>query len=327
VQHPLTRFFNYLKRIDFALALERDHINERDLTNWYPEWMYELMETDEVRNPPYRSVIQETVPGKVVLELGTGRKALWAVNCARAGAKKVYAIEANKNAYQSSLEFVQSQKIENVHLIYGFSDKVYLPERCDVLVHDLVGDIGSSEGMVPFIDDVRRRLLKPNAAHIPCRCTTYLVLVEDPRLRASEWAFSYVMREFKRFEGLRFVRFFGFPHSAVLSEPHVFEDVVFTQSPQLKTDKQFSIRIIRDGALRGACLFIRLYLSETAVVDTWTSSTTWSNPFVRLQEITTVKRGDAVEVHIESDLGGNPTYALKLQYRGKDIGGYAWSGD
>jgi hypothetical protein len=51
--HPLTRFFNYLKPKDFSMALAREHISARDLTEWYSGWMYELMETDEVRNQPY----------------------------------------------------------------------------------------------------------------------------------------------------------------------------------------------------------------------------------------------------------------------------------
>src|ERR1700730_4024853 len=150
--HPLTRFFNYLKRKDFALALAREHLSERDLADWYPDWMYELMETDEVRNQAYKDVIRETVAGKVVLEIGTGRKALWAVCCARAGAKRVYAIEANRRAYQTALRFLRSRRIGNVQLLRSFSDHFQLPERCEVLVHSLVGDIGSSEGMIGFIE-------------------------------------------------------------------------------------------------------------------------------------------------------------------------------
>src|SRR6516165_5630362 len=139
--HPLTRFLNYLKRKDISLALAREHLTDRDLTEWYPDWMYEIMETDEVRNQAYEDVIREMVSGKVVLEVGTGRKALWAVCCARAGAKRVYAVEANERAYRASLRFLRSQKIDNVHLVCGFSDQVRLPEPCEVLVHSLVGDI------------------------------------------------------------------------------------------------------------------------------------------------------------------------------------------
>jgi len=329
--HPLTRFFNYLKRVNFALALAREHIGERELTDWYTDWMYELMETDEVRNRPYREAIEEAVAGKVVLELGTGRKALWALCCARAGAKRVYAIEANERAYRASVEFVGSQGVDNLHLIHGFSDSVELPERCEVLVHDLVGDIGSSEGMIPFIEDAKRRLLTPDAIHIPRRCTTHVVLVEDPRLSLAEWAVSYAMREFRPLDALTFVRFFGFPHSAALSKPAVFEDFVFSEAPQLRISKRLTIEVARDGELRGACFFIRLYLSDTQVVDTWTGHTTWSTPYVRLKEGIPVRKGHVVELDVRSDLSGNPSYSVKLAHRvdglARDIGEYAWSGD
>jgi hypothetical protein len=210
--HPLTRYFDYLKRKDFSMAVAREHLDPRELTDWYPEWIYESMEIDDVRNQPYRETIQQVVPGKVVLELGTGRKALWAICCARAGAARVYAIEANKRAYDSSVTFLKSQGVDNVHLIHGFSDKISLPEKCDVLVHDLIGDIASSEGMIPFIEDAKRRLLKSDAIHIPWRCSTCAVLAEDPKLRAAEWTLSYFMRGCRPFEALDCVRFFGFRH-------------------------------------------------------------------------------------------------------------------
>jgi type I protein arginine methyltransferase len=329
--HPLTRFFNYLKRIDFSMALAREHIGYRELTGWYSSWMYELMETDEVRNQPYRDVIRESVGGKTVLELGTGRRALWAICCAKAGAKKVYAIEANPTAYQSSVKFLESQRLHNVHLIHGFSDKVELPERCEVLVHDLVGDIGSSEGMIPFIEDAKRRLLTPDAIHIPRRCTTHVVLAEDPQLTLPERAFSYLVRGFQRLESVSFVRFFGFPHEAALADPEVFEDIVFCQPMELHTNRELAVHILRDGQLRGVCFFIRLYLSESRMVDTWMSETSWSTPYVRLDAATSAKKGDVIQVNIRSDLSGNPAYTLTLAHcvdgSAREIGRYEWSGD
>jgi hypothetical protein len=329
--HPLTRFFNYLKRQDFALAVAREHLSDRDLTEWYPDWMYEFMETDDVRNRAYQDVIRETVSGKVVLEVGTGRKALWAVCCARAGAKRVYAIEANKKAYQAALRFLKSKRIDNIHLLCGFSDHVELPERCEVLVHSIVGDIGSSEGMIGFIEDAKRRLLTPGAVHIPERSTTYFVLAEDPKLRPAEWALGYAMRGLRPFEGLSFVWFFGFPQAAALSEPQVFEDFVFREHLQLHTNKRLITEIKRDGALRGVCFFIRLHVNEARVVDSWASPTAWSTPYVRLKAPTPVRKGDLVEMKIQSDLSGNPSYSIRLVHHGngaaKEIGAYAWSGD
>jgi hypothetical protein len=329
--HPFTRFLNYLKEKDFSMALARDHVNARDLTEWYTDWIYEAMEMDEIRNRPYREAIREAVAGKVVLELGTGRRALWAVYCARAGARQVYAIEANRRAYLSSLRFLRAKRIENVHLIHGFSDKVHLPERCDVLVHDLVGDIGSSEGMIPFIEDAKRRFLTPEAVHIPRRCTTHLFLAEDPKLRPSEWAFSYGMRGLRPYDELTFVRFFGFRRSAALSEPHVFEDFDFRQTPELRVSKRLAVEALRDGLMRGVCFFIQLNFGGTRVIDTWASNTSWATPYVRLQAPVPVRKGEVVELDIQSDLSGNPSYSLRLTHRengtAKEVGRYAWSGD
>ena len=329
--HVLTRFFNYLKRIDFALALTREHIDDRDLTDWYPSWMYELMETDQARTQPYRNAIRAAVAGKVVLELGTGRKALLAVYCAQAGAARVYAVEANRKAYESSLALVQSLGTGDIRLICGFSDQVQIPERCDVLVHDLVGDIGSSEGMIPFIADARQRLLKPDAIHIPSRCTTLVVLAEDPKLTLAERALSYALRGFRRFNDLSFVRFFGFPHSSALSGPQVFEDFILGRSSELQTTKQLTFEVRRDGNLRGVCFYIRLQLGEAEVIDTWESQTSWSTPYVRLAANTPVRKGDLIDMSVESDLSGNPSYSFKLTRTAdgltSEIGRHTWSGD
>lgn len=328
--HPLTKLFNYFQRTGFILAVVRPHLSDRDTTQWYPDWIYGVMETDEVRNQAYRAAIRDAVSNKVVLEMGTGRKALWATICAKSGARKVYAIEANPKSYGSSLKYLKDNGVRNVELIYGFSDRVEVPERCEVLVHDLIGSIGSSEGMVPFIEDVKRRMLTPDAVHIPKRCTTYAVLTEDPRLRLREAIFSYCARGFKRFNSLSFVRFFGFPASAVLSEPKIFEDIAFDAAPELQNDRQLRFEILRDGQLRGVCFFIRLHLDDTNRVDTWEHRTNWFIPYVRLKAATSVKKGDLVEVSVRADISGNPTYSLRLTHTTgtstREIGSHSWSG-
>src|SRR3974390_2329833 len=227
------------------------------------------MKTAENRNHPYRDTIRETVAGKIVLELGTGRKALWAVCCAAAGARKVYAVEANKRAYKESLAFLKARNINNVHLMRGFSDKITLPERCDVLVHDLIGNIASAEGMIPFIEDAKRRLLTPDAVHIPQRCVTCAVLAEDPTLTLAERTLSYVLRGFQRLDRLPFVRVFGFRPRDALSDPYVIEDFAFRQVQQFQHCVRLDIEIKRDGVLHGVFFFLRIHFNDTRVLDTW----------------------------------------------------------
>jgi hypothetical protein len=198
-------------------------------------------------------------------------------------------------------------------------------------VHDLIGNIASSEGMIPFIEDAKRRLLVPDAVHIPQRCVTCAVLAEDPTLTLAERTFSYVLRGFQRLDRLPFVRVFGFRPRDALSEPYVFEDFTFRQVQQFRSSVRLDMEIKRDGVLQGVFFFLRIYFSETSVLDTWATPTCWETPFVRFKQPARVKEGDHVELCIQSDLSGTPSYSLQMTHRAdgsaKRIGAYAWAGD
>jgi hypothetical protein len=43
--------------------------------------------------------------------------------------------------------------------------------------------------------------------------------------------------------------------------------------------------------------------------------TCWETPFVRIKRPTRVKKGDRVELRIQSDLSGTPTYSLQMTQR------------
>jgi hypothetical protein len=135
----------------------------------------------------------------------------------------------------------------------------------------------------------------------------------------------------RRFDDLSFVRFFGFPDSAALSEPQVFEDFVFSHAPQFRTKTCLATEVKRGGELRGVIFFIRLYLGETRVIDSWASQTTWSTPYVRFNAPTSVKKGDLIEISIQSDLSRSPSYSIGLAHKvngsAREIGQYAWAGD
>jgi len=111
----------------------------------------------------------------------------------------------------------------------------------------------------------------------------------------------------------------------------VFEDIVFCQPPQLRTTARLMMEVKRDGELRGACFFLRVYVDETRFVDSWASHTAWYTPDIRLRAPVLVRKGDIVDCCIQSDLSGNPSYSMQLRHRtdglAQEIGKYAWSGD
>ena len=128
--HFLTRLFNYFKRTGFIVALVRPHLSDRDITQV-------SIPTGSTGHGDGRG--QESgLPGsdsRRGLEQGRPRarnrpQALWATICAKAGARKVYALEANPKSYKSSLRYLKDDAVENVELLYRFSDRLEVPERC-----------------------------------------------------------------------------------------------------------------------------------------------------------------------------------------------------
>jgi hypothetical protein len=91
------------------------------------------------------------------------------------------------------------------------------------------------------------------------------------------------------------------------------------------------MEIKRDGVLQGVFFFLRIYFNETRVLDTWVTPTCWETPFVRFKQPARVKEGDHVELCIQSDLSGTPSYSLQMTHwadgSAKRIGEYAWAGD
>jgi precorrin-6B methylase 2 len=147
----------------------------------YDTFLYDEMTADEVRNREYQRVIEACVRDKIVLEIGTGRDLLWATACARSGARKVYAVEVIEEAYRHASLLVRRLGLEDtVVLVHGNSMNVTLPEKAEVCVSEIIGNIGSSEGAECVIQDAKDRLLTKGAILIPQRCVTEMAALSLP---------------------------------------------------------------------------------------------------------------------------------------------------
>jgi predicted RNA methylase len=133
----------------------------------YTDSTYALMRDDHARTAAYGRAIRGAVPGRVCLDIGTGALALLAVMAAKAGARHVYAVEANEDAYRAALTTVAEQGLaERVTVLHGYSTTIAaLPQPIDVLLHEIIGEIAGSEGVAAAIHDARRHLAaRPPAA-------------------------------------------------------------------------------------------------------------------------------------------------------------------
>lgn len=145
----------------------------------YDDGVYDSFDAPDSRFHAYRAAIEAGVAGKVVLDIGTGRDALWAVLAARAGAAHVYAVEEQPLVAARAAEVVARAGLaERITVIEGRSTSVSLPSRAQVCVSEIVGNIASAEGAAAVLADARERLCTSDCVWIPFRIQTWAATVD-----------------------------------------------------------------------------------------------------------------------------------------------------
>jgi hypothetical protein len=290
----------------------------------YDRLLYHLMTHDDVRNGRYREALRDLVRDKVVVDVGTGQDANWARACVDAGARRVYAIEEIGSAFDEASRLVQRLGLaDRIHLLHGPSLAVELPERADVCVSEIIGLIGSSEGVAVALNDARRRLLKPGGVMVPHRCVTRIAALRLPDHLCQAPVFKpaaarYARRVFqevgRRFDLRVCVR--NLPPDALLSEPATFEDLDFGEELPTEQSRDVRLEITRSGRLDGVLLWINLWCAAGArPIDALAEETSWSPVvFPVFSPGIHVQAGDRISLRCRSwlsDNGRNPDYGLE----------------
>jgi protein arginine N-methyltransferase 1 len=136
-------------------------------SGWADPVEHARMLHDNRRTADYLAAIAEAVrPGDIVLDIGTGSGVL-AIAAARAGAGRVYAVEASDIAEVAERVFAANGVEDTVTLIPGWSRQLELPEPADLLLSEIIGNEPLEEEILETTLDARRRLLKPGARLIP----------------------------------------------------------------------------------------------------------------------------------------------------------------
>jgi predicted RNA methylase len=138
--------------------------------------------SDVPRLTAYQNAINEVVrPEDVVLDLGAGT-GVWGLLACRAGAGRVYSIEATP-IIGLTREISKANGFDDrVIFIKGLSTQVDLPEKVDVIICDQIGRFGFEAGILEYFADARKRFLKPGGTLIPSHVSMHAVPVESESL-------------------------------------------------------------------------------------------------------------------------------------------------
>ena len=134
--------------------------------------VHSLMLRDQPRCEWYRTEIERACKrvkeGAVVLDVGCGT-GLLSLFAARAGAKKVFAVESNRHMAALATNIVADNGSEKVvTVICGKIEEVALPEeKVDIIVSEWMGFYLLHESMLDSVISARDRFLKPSGTIIP----------------------------------------------------------------------------------------------------------------------------------------------------------------
>lgn len=141
--------------------------------------MHQAMLSDRPRLEAYDKALAATVqPGAVVADVGAGALALTAL-ALRHGAGHVYAVEADPEMVPVAARLVEENDwTGRVTVVAGDARQVRLPVKADVIVCELIGNLGPEEDMTRILHSFARRNLRPGGAVVPERLVASLAPIE-----------------------------------------------------------------------------------------------------------------------------------------------------
>jgi amino acid adenylation domain-containing protein len=240
----------------------------------YDDLTYYVMSNDELKLHKYNAAINRLVMNKVVLDIGTGKDAILARQCAAAGAKRVYALESLESTYDEAKEVIEKLHLQDrVTVIHGDSMRIDLPEPVDVCVSEVFCSIGGAGGAAAILGDARR-FLRPGGNVIPRRATTRIAAARLPQEISNAPAFTSVSSHYVRkiFEevghpfDLRLC-INRFPASDLLSTTGVFEDLDFDLGSEMAFSRKVMLSVTRSSLCEGFLLWLEMETVEGEIVN------------------------------------------------------------
>lgn len=291
----------------------------------YEAWpIHAAMLGDRARTRSFLAGVAEVVrPGDVVVDIGTGTGIL-AIAAAKAGAARVFALEASGIADVARAVIAANGCAERVTVIEGLSTRLTLPERADVLVSEMIGNDPLGERVLEITADARRRLLVPPSdvgpRFVPRRVRVCALPVEIPDEElARRLGSPQTVRDWQAWYGIDFSPvaeaargsneplFYLKPQHArdwhALHPGVELAEIDFECETPLALERSAEIVITEDGLLSGVLVYFELELGPTARLSSHPrladARNHWRSPVWVPREPLALRAGDGLRIRFQ----------------------------
>ncbi len=307
-----------------------------DILAWDQDF-HELMLNDQIRMRAYEAGIKEVIkPGMTIVDLGTGTGilSLWA---AEAGAKKIYGIDANENRQQAAEARLNEA---GFGLIYefklGLSYDVGLPEKADVIISEILGNLADNEDMTPILKDARQRFLKPGGLMLPRQVSTFITpvsameshtMVEQMNIRGINPRYNLgdLMSELGQKSQYDLYYDAILPTSSYLASPEKVAEFNFTDIDEATYNKRLLYKVEKPGQFSGFKGHFDAILSDQTDLEIGgdniaerQTSDCWKHCYLPIETPVQTRPGDVINLELERYYPTQKSSAFRQ--------GYAWSG-
>lgn len=285
---------------------------------------------DYIRTNAYRAAIFKHAKHQKVLEIGCGTGIL-SIFAYHAGASSVLAIEESKIAILAQKMFKANEA--PVKLYYGNSLNIDIEEHVDIIIHELLGVDVFDENVLVYIEDAKKRFLKPCGKLIPYHIDVYAIgiesqftpsLLDRTKLEAYEFTELYgininpymkVLQEMQ--DSMEVVSFLDVDPSLYLGNMNSYYFSNFSKhiltkecllysinleknfNIELERQKEVNLEISTNGRLGSILIYFKAYLDKELAISNspFTPLTHWRRDIRELPKIIDVTRGEKLKIY------------------------------